>query len=198
MFNHLIYQVLLHTKPRNYLEIKKCSNSLNYKLKEYQRQFIKGYSEIKEHNNNDIVYRTVHYYYTLNNRKIINCKFKEIIIVTDFKLNKIIGINIIKRLKNCFKCTQLYIILGSTYILWNREQYKFRKLEYLYNNLYHKTKDNENKLRENTISFNFSKSNRKRFESLFDLSLISDITEQKNKNYPFLINLKKQKIIKNY
>lgn len=194
MLNHLISYILLHTKPRNHLEINRCSNFYISKKdkKAYKKQFLKNKVYTKQFDNYEIT-TTEYYGFKLNGHKYN----KELII---------------RRLNVCWNC---YIFLFKHSLKTNLIKFKVLDMHYnywdvivelhkyeihnkiYYDNFIKNVKDNNiNPSNSNYLINNSKIIYTKKFKKTIrncDKIYINDEIHQKKHNYPVLIDIKNKK-----
>lgn len=186
MFYYLLEEILLHSKPRYYLKLLECSNNLNFRLKEYKKQFIKHYKKIKiiERfllDEFDFTTKLYNYYKKLN-----NYKFKaEIIIVT---YNSFYYFNTIYLIKHKFNNKNIKVIKLS----WCSKFNQIHKYKSFITNVSELSSINHDKF-EYIISYDINK-----IDNPLILEILHDKNKQKILRFPYIIDLKNKKFNRNY
>lgn len=210
MLFHLINHILLHTKPRDYIDIKQCSKILDFKSKLYKNQFItEHYYERFDTPDYVCRYKKTQIFYTKLNNYSYN---KEFIVISNTWCDSGI-ITKLYTIKHKIKTDKISIdtldfefdqINGNNYSYLSRDINLINHKNYFYNMLwedynsrkhglyFHRHKKQEFVWYKRIDKYTYNKTLgtiKNVYKIKLDI-LNESLEEQKLKNYPIFIDIK--------
>ena len=195
MFNQLLNVILLHSNPRNYLDLLQSNKLLNGLLsyqekREYKRQFITFSCKESTYLTSIRLEVIIKHYKTLLNS----------IIIREFLIEKTSNIYSFSQIYLVYKKRSSIIIKQLTYKLnsiWRMYKYKLPNKQILYNFLYKNNLVSVCNFFDLRMGFNEIYSSENVYQHNTEINFDINLKRQKELNYPILLDLKNKKFFKN-